>query len=294
MSALPEPAGAIYDIGYRHYDGPRLGRREALSAIVVAGLRAVFGLGRSGRSKILPWGAVILAIMPAIVAVAIKVLAGDIVELYSYENILWEIGALFPIFLAAQAPELVVNDIRFRILPLYFSRPISRVDYVLAKLGALALGMLALTLLPTLLLWLGRVLATDDVVAALGDEVGALPAIVGSGVLHAVVLAAIGIAVSAVAGRRAYAAGAILAIFLIGSAVSGIFQEQGDGLEAFAPFTNPLAILDGTREWLFGGTVAGSPVGAAGLPLPIYGVATLVILGICAAVLWFRYRSIPT
>ncbi len=294
MSALPEPAGAIYDIGYRHYDGPRLGRREAIAAIVVAGLRAVFGLGRSGRSKILPWGAVILAVMPAIVAVAIRVLAGDIIELYNYENILWEIGALFPIFLAAQAPELVVNDIRFRVLPLYFSRPISRVDYVLAKLGALALGMLALTLLPTLLLWLGRVLAAEDVVTALGDEVGALPAIVGSGILHAVVLAAIGIAVSAIAGRRAYAAGAILAIFLIGSAVSGIFQEQGGGLEAFAPFLNPLAILDGTREWLFGGTVAGSPVAAADLPLPIYGVATLVILAACAGILWLRYRSIPT
>ena len=289
MTTLPEPTGAIYDIGYRHYDGPRLGRREAIASIVGAGLRAVFGLGRSGRSKILPWGAVILALMPAIVAVAIKVLAGDIIELYSYENILWEIGALFPIFLAAQAPELVVNDIRFRVLPLYFSRPISRADYVLAKLGALALGMLALTLLPTIVLWLGRVLAADDIVAALGDEAGALPGIIGSGVLHAVVLAAIGIAVSAVAGRRAYGAGAILAIFLIGSAVSGIFEAQ-----AFAPFLNPLAILDGTREWLFGGTVSGSPVAAADLPLPIYGVATLVILGVCALVLWLRYRSIPT
>ena len=43
-----------------------------------------------------------------------------------------------------------------------------------------------------------------------------------------------------------------------------------------------------------GGTVAGSPVAAADLPLPIYGVATLVIMGVCAAVLWLRYRSIPT
>ena len=65
MTTLPEPTGAIYDIGYRHYDGPRLGRREAIASIVGAGLRAVFGLGRSGRSKILPWGAVILALMPA-------------------------------------------------------------------------------------------------------------------------------------------------------------------------------------------------------------------------------------
>ena len=82
-------------------------------------------MGRSARSKVLPWGAVILAVIPAGVAVAIKVLAGDIIELYSYEDYLWQTGALLPIFVAAQAPELVVNDMRHRVLPLYFSRPIS-------------------------------------------------------------------------------------------------------------------------------------------------------------------------
>jgi ABC-2 type transport system permease protein len=104
LSASPETTGTIYDIGYRHYEGPRLGRRGAISAIVGAGLRAVFGLGRSGRSKILPWGAVVLAVLPAVVAIAIRVLAGDIIELYNYQNYLWEIGGLLPIFLAAQAP----------------------------------------------------------------------------------------------------------------------------------------------------------------------------------------------
>ena len=294
MSASPEPAGTIYDIGYRRYDGPRLGRREAVAAIMGAGLRAIFGLGRSGRSKVLPWGAVVLAILPAVIAVATKVLVGDLITLYEYETILWDIGALFPIFLAAQAPELVVNDMRFRVLPLYFSRPIGRTDYVAAKLAALALGLLALTFLPVFVLWLGRVLASEDIVAALGDELGALPGIVGSGVLHAVVLAAIGLAICAVAGRRAYAAGAILALFLIGGAVSGIFQSQGGGLEAFAPFTNPLAIIDGTRQWLFGGVAPRSPVEAADLPLPVYGAATLLVTGACLGVLALRYRSIST
>lgn len=292
MSASPEVAGTIYDIGYRRYEGPRLGRRGAVGAIVGAGLRAVFGLGRSGRSKVLPWGAVFLAALPAGVAVAVRVLAGDLLELYSYENYLWGIGALLPIFVAAQAPELVVNDMRHHVLPLYFSRPISRFDYVSAKLAALALGLLALTLAPVLLLFGGRVLAEADVAAALGDELGALPAIVGSGVLHAVVLGSIGLAICSLAGRRAYAAGAILATFLVGSVMSGIFQVQGGGLGDLAPFLNPLAILDGTREWLFGGSIAESPVGAAGVPLPVYGLATLALLAVSWAVLALRYRSV--
>jgi len=293
MTASPEaPTGTIYDIGYRHYDGPRLGRRGAVMAIVGAGLRAVFGLGRSGRSKVIPWGAVILATMPAIVALAVRVLAGDLLELYSYDNYLWGVGALLPIFVAAQAPELVVSDIRNRVLPLYFSRPMSRFDYVAAKLGALSLAMLSLTLLPLLVLFVGRVLATEDIVAALGDEAGALPAILGSGAMHAVVLASLGLAISSLAARRAYAAGAVLALFLIGGVVSEVFVAGPGGFRDIAPLLNPLAIIDGAREWLFGGSVAESPVRASGVPLAVYGLATALLILVSWAVLAMRYRRI--
>jgi ABC-2 type transport system permease protein len=289
MTARPETTGTIYDIGYRHYDGPRLGRRGAMGAIVGAGLRAVFGLGRSGRSKIIPWGAVILAALPAVVAVAIRVLAGDIVELYDYDGYIWNVGALLPIFIAAQAPELVVNDIRHRVLPLYFSRPIGRIDYVVAKVAALAIGLLALTLAPVLLLFIGRVLSTDDLVAAIGDEIGAMPAILGSGVIHAVVLASIGLAICSLAGRRAYAAGAVLAVFLIGGVISDSFSENGQDVAAFV---SPLAVLDGTRQWLFGGAVDGAPAGTSELPLALYGLAALILVLVSWAVLAIRYRRL--
>ena len=294
MTAQIDAGGTIYDIGYRRYDGPRLGRGGAVGAVVQAGVRAVFGFGRSGRSKIIPWGAVILAILPAIVAIAVRVLAGDIIpDLYDYHDYLWQIGALFGIFLAAQAPELVVNDIRYRVLPLYFSRPMSRFDYVTAKLIALSLGLLSLTLLPVLILFIGRVLATDDLLGALGDEIGSLPAIVGSGVLHAVVLASIGIAISSLASRRAYAAGAVLAVFLLGGGISEALS--GGALDAFddwAPFVNPLSIIDGARQWLFGDVVSQSPVGSSGVPLPVYGLATALLLLGSWLVLALRYRRI--
>ena len=286
--------GTIYDIGYRHYEGARLGRRGAVGAIANAGVRAIFGLGRSGRAKILPWGAVVLGLAPAVVAVAIRVLAGDILELYSYDNYLWGIGLLMPIFVAAQAPELVVNDIRHRVLPLYFSRPISRLDYVVAKLGALSVGLLALTLLPVLILFVGRVLAAEDVLGALGEEIGSLPAIVGTGLIHAVVLASLGLAICSLAARRAYAAGAVLAVFLVGGVIGAIFAEAGGGLADFAPFLSPLSILDGTREWLFGGSVAESSVRQSDVPLWTYGAATLGLLLVSWAILAVRYRRVPT
>jgi ABC-2 type transport system permease protein len=289
MTAMPETTGTIYDIGYRHYDGPRLGRRGAIGAIVGAGVRAVFGFGRSGRSKIIPWGAVILAALPAVVAVAVRVLAGDILDLYDYDGYVWNIGALLPIFIAAQAPELVVNDIRHRVLPLYFSRPIRRIDYVAAKIAALSIGLLAITLAPVLLLFIGRVLSTDDLVAAVGDEIGAMPEIIGSGVIHAVVLASIGLAICSLAGRRAYAAGAVLAVFLIGGVISDSFSENGQDVAAFV---SPLAVLDGTRQWLFGGAVDGAPAATSELPLALYGLAALILVLVSWAVLAFRYRRL--
>jgi hypothetical protein len=92
MSASPEAAGTIYDIGYRRYDGPRLGRRGAIGAIVGAGLRASSawagpGARRSSRGARSSWPRCRRGRR-----VAIRVLAGDIIELYNYQNYLWEIG----------------------------------------------------------------------------------------------------------------------------------------------------------------------------------------------------------
>ena len=49
--------------------------------------------------------------------------------------------AVVTIFIAAQAPELVSRDLRSRVLPLYFCRPLRRGDYPLAKFLALAAAL---------------------------------------------------------------------------------------------------------------------------------------------------------
>ena len=60
---------------------------------------------------------------------------------------------LLPLFLAAQAPELVISDRRYQVLPLYFSRPLTRWSYALARLTVIV-GMLSVvTWIPGLLLF---------------------------------------------------------------------------------------------------------------------------------------------
>ena len=46
--------GNIYDLGYRGYDGPRLGRRHAIATLIRHSMRSVLGLGRTTRAKIMP------------------------------------------------------------------------------------------------------------------------------------------------------------------------------------------------------------------------------------------------
>ncbi|HLQ49004.1 MAG TPA: ABC transporter permease, partial [Candidatus Dormibacteraeota bacterium] len=44
------PTGSIYDIGYRRYEGPRLGRAHAIRSLFFHSLRSTFGIGRGGRA----------------------------------------------------------------------------------------------------------------------------------------------------------------------------------------------------------------------------------------------------
>ena len=46
MSLQSDGAGSIYDLGYRRYDGVRLGRRHSVLSLYFYTLRGAFGLGR--------------------------------------------------------------------------------------------------------------------------------------------------------------------------------------------------------------------------------------------------------
>ena len=139
------PGGSIYDLGYQAYDGPRLGRRSAVLALFAQTVRSCFGIGRGGRAKIAPLVLAGLAILPAVLAVGFAALAsqagaaggelGDAspITYASYHGI---VGILIMLFCAAQAPELFGRDQRYGVLPLYFSRVLTRPDYALAKLAA--------------------------------------------------------------------------------------------------------------------------------------------------------------
>jgi ABC-2 type transport system permease protein len=287
--------GAIYDLGYRGYDGPRLGRPAAVATLFWASLRAAYGLKRSGRAKIVPWGLAAFLVAPAGVSVAVAALAPGAPSAFTYDDYLWNLRILLAIFIAAQAPELVSSDQRHRVLSLYFSHALERADYALAKLGALAAAVFGLALAPMLVLFVGRVLLAADVVDAFGDELENVPQVVIAPLLYAIPLAALSLAIAAFTPRRAYATGAIIAVFIVGAAIAGILGDAitSGPLGDLSQLLNPMVPIDGTRDWLIGASIIGdSPVRGTGFPLYLFGLEWLAIALVGTVAIVWRYRRL--
>lgn len=292
---LPQPAtGAIYDLGYRGYDGPRLGRAAAVSTLFWASLRSAFGWGRSARAKIVPWGLTAFILAPAAVAAAISALVPlEGASPFNYDNYLFGSASIYALFVAAQAPELVSGDQRHRVLSLYFSHALRRSDYALAKLGAFVAALFIIGVAPMLVLFLGAVLVAADVPAAFGDQLENLPQVLLAPLIFALPLAAMGMAIAAWTPRRAYATGAIIAVFIVTAAVAGIFEQALTGTIAdWAPLINPFVSAEGVRDLLVGGTNPESPLAGSDLSLWIYAVEWLLILGVGTAAVVWRYRRV--
>jgi ABC-2 type transport system permease protein len=300
MSREGGPAGSIYDLGYQRYEGRRLGRRGAFLALYADSLRACFGLGRPGRAKVVPVGLTVLALLPALIAVAVEALArGAIPSPIRYDNYFSTIVQFLVLFVAAQAPELLGRDQRYRILPLFFSRALERLDYPAAKLLALTTALLVVSVLPQAGIFLGKVLGAEDLVDAFGDNLEAVPPILLGSLGAAIVMSSLGLAVAAFTSRRAYATAGIFALFYISLAVASVVAETarqtrgGRAWGELAPLLAPTATLEGLTAWLFDSRPMGSVFRAGTLPGPAY-LATAAGLTLAAMVLLaWRYRRIP-
>ncbi|NED94934.1 ABC transporter permease [Phytoactinopolyspora alkaliphila] len=300
MSPQPEaaPSGVIHDIGYRGYDGPRLGRNLVARALFFHSLRGVFGIGRSARSKVMPMGLFAVIWLPALVIAVITVvtasqgLLNDVpVQFARYPMLLQPAVA---IFLGTQAPQAVSLDLRYNTLPLYLSRPLERVDYVTAKYAALATGVFILLAIPILTMYIGALLAELPAGEQTGDVVLAL---IGAA-LFSLVLAGIGLLIASLTARRGFGVAAIITVLVMSySVVSGLQGIIGHGQSDLATagwlgLLSPMTLVDGVQTWALGAessAVAGPPGDLAGLVFCLVTATVVVGSYLC---LMYRYRKV--
>lgn len=295
--------GSIYDLGYRGYDGPRLGRRHAIRALLNHTVRVCYGIGRGGRAKLAPIVLGGIATIPAIIAIAFIALArqaggqaGEVIDAANplrHDSYYGVMTPLVVLFCAAQVPEIVGRDQRHNLLSLYFSRALRRIDYAAARYAGVVLALLMFLLLPQFIIFLGEVLSAPDIVVALREELGLMPAIVGQGVLMAVLLGAIATTVSAFTPRRLYATIAIVVALAMTPVVTSILAGiNSQGLLRILVLLSPGDVLDATNGFLFDTAVESLAVNQADLPGPVFMVAALVVSAACLFVLARRYRGI--
>ena len=299
MTALPPTlSGAVYDRGYRPYDGPRGGRREATLALWRLSVRRALGLRRSWRQKVFPWTLLAITTVPAIVNVGVGyAIRNDPFELPDFEFFTYReyvgVSTALLLFVALTAPDVVCPDRAQRVLPLLFSRPLTGVDYVVAKVGAMSAIVFGFAFLPHVVLFVGQMLVSDGALDYFTDNAEVLWQVPVSVAFLAVYYAAVGVALSSLTDRRIVGGVAILGLALVTSAVSGILvAAAGDGGTPLAVI-NVLALPLSVRDLVFLGHI-GSESGLSGVPGGgvIAVVAYIVVLVTALAVLLRRYREV--
>src|SRR5207249_1405092 len=162
----------IFDQGYQHWKGPLAGHAWRWLAVARHGVRATL------KGRIVK-GLLFLAWVPAIALVVVlatwglleqqaesvltflrRVLPADVIARpQDFRAAIWTIAYMY--FFKAQllcslflvvvvGPNLISRDLRFNALPLYFSRPLRRIDYFAGKLGVIGFVLAATVILPAL------------------------------------------------------------------------------------------------------------------------------------------------
>jgi len=315
----------IHDIGYKPYTGQRLTRPHIVRALYFFSLRSAFGFGRGAKARVIPLLMFGVTMLPAAISIyKVAALGGDPAlrfDHYAYSTSLFVI-----VFVAVAAPELVSRDLRHHTLPLYFSRPLRRADYPLAKLLALATAIVLFEALPLIAMYLG-IIASSTTGSGVWDQTKALVPGLLVALAYGVLLAPLTLLIASSTGRRAIVTGAIAILFLATMSVAGVFESVGshstmtingvphdpgtpvdvtpdkngnipdiresttyDPIARYGGLVDPLRVVEGARVWGLHATDPSIPdPESAG---PLYAIELLVLTGLATGGLFLRYRKV--
>ncbi len=235
----------IFDQGYQHWKGALSSHAWRWLAITRQGLRVQLR-GTISIIRIL----LLLAWMPALVLVVVLALWGmfeqgsqTVISLlqpilppgiasdpHAYRHAVWTIAystffkvEIFYIMLLVviSGPNLISRDLRFNALPLYFSRPLTRWDYFLGKLGVIAAIVAAVAIVPAAAAYVLGVCFSLDL-SVIRDTWRLLPGCILYGLVIVVSAGTIMLALSSLSRRSLYVGIAWFGLWVISSAVAAV------------------------------------------------------------------------
>ena len=294
MSEVSQPGGrpgVIHDLGYRHYDGVRDGTGTIARTLFVTGLRHAYGLGRSGKSKVMPFLLLGMSVLPALIVVGVVVLTGGSSLPVAYADYTNQTQLLVSLFAAAQAPVLFSRDLRHRSIVLYFARPLAAPVFALVRWLSLTVAVWLFMSVPVLLLYLGALLSGLDK----SDQTSALLKAVVLQVLLAMLIAGIAGLISSVSLRRGFAVvGSVMALIVLTGVITAVqaisAEEDADAVATAVGLFSPWSLYNGLADAWDAGIETFVPVDGA-WPLAYALVALLLVAG-CLLGLVARFRKV--
>ncbi|MCX8251026.1 MAG: hypothetical protein OTJ98_04145 [Dehalococcoidia bacterium] len=313
---LEQREGEVFDLGYRHYDGPRGGRGKAFMAVYDDGIRSVLGLGRGVAAKMMCGIFGLLVLGPAIFIISVAGFMSsfggetDEIPLPKHEDYYVLTFIILLLFAAIVGPALLSPDKRNSVLSLYAVRPLKSLDYAIARWLAFFTFAMAFTIVPQALLYLSFVLSDDSPLGYIKDHGRDLWAIFAIGLILAAFMTSLAMAAASLTSRRAFASAGVIAFVFITAAIGGFGGEiltsdqdreehgavgnygdeevqapDGDAAHYIHLLILPDTMIDGVSRWTFGDR-AHFPVS------PWYSAMTIaaVIAG-AFGITVFRYRK---
>jgi len=294
MSEVSQPGGrpgVIHDLGYRHYDGVREGTATIARTLFVTGLRHAYGLGRSGKSKVMPFLLLGMSVLPALIVVGVVVLTGLSSLPVAYADYTNQTQLLVSLFAAAQAPVLFSRDLRHRSIVLYLARPLAAPVFALVRWLSLTVAVWLFMSVPTLLLYVGAMLAGLDK----SDQTTSLLKAVVLQVLLAMLIAGITGLISSVSLRRGFAVvGSVMALIVLTGVITAVqaisADQDADAASTTVGLLSPWSLYSGLANAWDAGIDTFVPVDGA-WPLA-YALVAALLVATCLLGLVARFRKV--
>jgi ABC-2 type transport system permease protein len=237
----------IYDQGYQHWNGQLSGHGWRWLAVARHGVRTCVK-GRLLRIVLLAAWAPALALagflcmwgllergssaVRSIMQFLVVMNPGMAADPRHYRVAIWTLAYHF--FLGAElyfsmalillvGPNLISQDLRFNALPLYFSRPLRRIDYFLGKLGVIVALLIFVVIGPSVAAYILGLLFSFDL-TILRDTFGLLLCAVGYGLVLALSAGMLMLALSALSRNSRYVMLMWVAVWLISGITADILQ----------------------------------------------------------------------
>jgi ABC-2 type transport system permease protein len=174
-----------------------------------------------------------------------------------------------------------------------FARPLTGIDYVAAKLGAITTILFFFSFIPQVVLFVGSMLVSDSSFEYFTDHLDVLWKVTAAVAVLSIYYAVIGLAIASLTDRRIVAGAAVIGLFLVTSISSAILvgEEPGWNEGSAAALLNVLALPLELRDLIFLGHIHQDSSLAGVSNGGLYAVLIYTgVLVIASATLLRRYR----